>query len=256
MILCLDVGNTQLFGGVFAGEQIQLRFRYNTQNAVSSDQLGIFLKGVLRENQIDAEAIQQIAVCSVVPAFDYSLGSACKKYFSIEPMFLKAGIKTGLQIQYRNPIEVGADRIANAIAAINAYPNRNIIIVDFGTATTFCAVDKNKRYLGGVIIAGMRLSMDALQSNTAKLSPVSIIKPEVTTGRSTMESIQSGLYFGQLGMVDRICQNLIAENFPDERPLIIGTGGFAYLFEHENIFDTIQPDLVLHGLRRMLIANS
>src|SRR4051812_38031978 len=125
MILCLDVGNTQLYGGVFAGEKIQLRFRYPTQRGTTSDQAGIFLKNVLRENSIDFTAIKQIAICSVVPHMDYSLRSACIKYFNIDPFMLQAGVKTGLKIKYRNPLEVGADRIANAIAANKQFPQKN-----------------------------------------------------------------------------------------------------------------------------------
>lgn len=168
---------------------------------------------------------------------------------------MKAGVKTGLKIKYRDPLEVGADRIANAIAATQQFPNKNIIVVDFGTATTFCVISKNKEYLGGVITAGMKLAMDALQSNTAKLSPVNIIKPKTVTGRSTMESIQSGLYYTQLAALEQICQRITKEHFPDEAPLIIGTGGFAYLFEEEQIFSMVIPDLVLQGLRLMVELN-
>lgn len=254
MILCLDVGNTQIFGGVLSGEDIQLRFRHDSRYPVSSDQLGIFLRGVLRENNISADDIDGIAICSVVPNMDYTIASACRKYFNADPFFLQAGVRTGLQIKYRNPIEVGADRIANAVAATKSFPDKNIVVVDFGTATTFCAINKKKEYLGGVIIAGMRLSMEALQSNTAKLSPVSIVKPKTVTGRSTIESIQSGLYLSQLAAIKTICEKMQDENF-DDAPIIIGTGGFAYLFEGEAIFDAIIPDLVLHGLRLLLEMN-
>lgn len=254
MILCLDVGNTQIYGGVFSGDDIQLRFRHDSRYPVSSDQLGIFLRGVLHENNLSANDISGVAICSVVPNMDYTVGSACRKYFDLEPFFLQAGVRTGLQIKYRNPIEVGADRIANAVAAMQSFPNKNMIIIDFGTATTFCVINRKKEYLGGVIIAGMRLSMDALQSNTAKLSPVSIVKPKNVTGRSTMESIQSGLYYTQLAALKTICKKIEEENF-DEPPILIGTGGFAYLFESEGIFTAIIPDLVLHGLRLLLEMN-
>ena len=156
MILCLDVGNSQLFGGVFAADNLQLRFRYDTRQIGSSDQIGIFLKNVLRENNLNNDKITQISICSVVPQLDYSLRSACIKYFHLEPFILQAGVKTGLQIKYRNPLEVGADRIANAIAATHHYPNQNILIIDFSTATIFCAISARKEYLGGVIMPGMR----------------------------------------------------------------------------------------------------
>jgi type III pantothenate kinase len=165
---------------------------------------------------------------------------------------LQAGTKTGLKIKYRNPLEVGADRIANAIAGVELFPNRNLIIVDFGTATTFCAISRTKEYLGGVIIAGIRISMEALESRTAKLPSVEITPTATTLGKSTTESIQSGLYYGQMGMVKEICARLTQECFlsedPAERPLIIATGGFAGLFEKDQLFDSIVPDLVLRGL--------
>ena len=256
MILCLDVGNTQIFGGLFSNETLNFRFRHDTRHPFSSDQIGIFLRDVLRENQFSHKDVEQIAICSVVPSLDYSLRSACIKYFDLEPFTLQAGIKTGLQIRYRNPLEVGADRIANAIAAIHLYPNENTIIVDFGTATTCCAISAKKEYLGGVILPGMHLSMNALQQNTAKLSPVEIIKPKTTLGRSTHESLQSGLYFTQLAAVRDICQRITQENFAGQIPNIIGTGGFAHLFEHEKVFSSTQTDLVLHGLRLSLAGQS
>ena len=255
MILCLDVGNSQLFGGVFNGDTIQLRFRHETKLSGSSDDLGLFLKSVLRENGIDTKQIKQVAMCSVVPNIDYSLRAACIKYFSIEPFVVQAGIKTGLKIKYRNPLEVGADRISNAIAATQMFPQKNILAVDLGTATTICAINTDKEYLGGVIMPGMRTSMNALQANAAKLFPVEIVSPETVIGRSNMESIQSGRYFIQLGLIREVIQRISQDNFIQAAPIVIGTGGFAYLFEKENIFTTIIPDLVLHGLRLALVMN-
>jgi len=256
MDLCLDVGNTQIFAGVFAQEKLLLRFRLSSRGPVSSDQIGIFLKSVLRENDLDCKAIERIAICSVVPNLDYSLRSACRKYFSIDPFFLQAGVKTGLQIKYRNPLEVGADRIANAIAGTKIFPQKNMIIVDFGTATTFCVIDKNKHYLGGVIMPGMRLAMEALTTNTSKISAVKIVKPEAIVGRSTAESVQSGLFLSQLAAVEKIQRDISQAYFSDEDVITIGTGGFAHLFESENVFTTIAPDLVLDGLRHCLHLNA
>ncbi len=249
MILCLDVGNTQIFGGVFHENKIVLRFRHATKSGSSSDQFGIFLKSVIRENGYDPQQIKRIAICSVVPHVDYSLTAACKKYFAINPFFLQAGVKTGLKIKYRNPLEVGADRIANAVAAAHLFPNKNKIIVDFGTATTFCAVTAGKEYLGGVILAGLRTSMEALQHNAAKLPPVEILRCHSVLGRSTKESIQSGLYYGHLASVRAISRDIAKEVFGDQTPLLIGTGGFVNLFENEKLFDEVSPDLVLHGLQ-------
>ena len=135
MILTLDVGNSQVFGGVFDDGELTLRFRTTARPSLSSDEFGLFLRGVLRENDSDPSRINQIALCSVVPDLIYSLRSCCRKYFGVDPFILQAGMKTGLQIRYRNPLEVGPDRIANAIGAMHLYPDRNLIIIDFGTAT-------------------------------------------------------------------------------------------------------------------------
>lgn len=254
MILCLDVGNSHIYGGVFDGETIHLRFRH-TSKVSTSDEMGIFLKAVLRENNCSPDDIRQIAICSVVPQLDYSLRSACLKYFSIDPFFLQAGVKTGLNIKYRNPIEVGADRIANSIAAVHHYPNKNIVIIDFGTATTFCAISAKKVYLGGVIIAGIRLSADALTLNTAKLPPVEIVKTKTIIGRSTIESIQSGVFYGAMGAARELIQGIKAEQFPDQEVLVLATGGFASLFEAQGLYDIHVPDLVLEGIRLASIMN-
>jgi type III pantothenate kinase len=256
MILTLDIGNSQIYGGVFDKEDIKVRFRKNSKGGASSDEIGIFLRSVLRENDIDPSKIKQIAMCSVVPDVVHSLKNACKKYFNINPFVLQAGVKTGLKINYRNPVEVGADRIANAIAATHLFPKKDLIVVDLGTATTFCAINQDKEYLGGSIVAGQRLNMEALESKTAKLPTVEIISAKETLGRSTVESIQSGLYFGHVGMMKEISKNLSKECFSGEKPYIIGTGGFSGLFEKEKVFDTVQPDLVLKGLLIALKMNA
>jgi type III pantothenate kinase len=255
MILCIDVGNSHIYGGVFEKDSIRLRFRHSSK-ASTSDELGIFLKTVLRENDCAPEAIKQIAICSVVPQIDYSLRSACIKYFGIDPFILQVGVKTGLQIKYRNPTEVGADRIANAIAAIERYPQKNLIVIDFGTATTFCAISAQKAYLGGVIMPGMRLSADALSMNTAKLPKVEIMKSELALGRSTIESIQSGIYYGALGASRELIARMKSECFPNENVLVLATGGFASLFEKQNLYDVLLPDLVLEGVRISLLKQN
>jgi type III pantothenate kinase len=257
MILSLDVGNTTIHGGVFDGDTLKAQFRRTSEFRASSDELGIFLRTVLRENDVDPTAIHQIAICSVVPDAIHSLRNACLKYFKINPFLLQAGVKTGLKIKYRNPVEVGADRIANSIAATHLYPGKDLLIVDFGTATTFCAVTSDRDYLGGVIIAGLKISMEALETKTAKLPAVEIISMREALGRSTVESIQSGLYYGQVGTVREIKTRLLKECFSaDSKPVILATGGFAGLFEKENLFDEIIPDLVLKGLNIALRMNS
>lgn len=256
MQLCLDVGNSHILGGVFSNHKLLQTFRHDTKQASSSDQIGLFIKSVLRENKIIPEEISKIAICSVVPALDYTLRAACIKYFNIQPFLLQAGVKTGLKIKYHNPLEVGADRIANAIAASQQFPNKPLVIVDFGTATTCCAVTANKEYWGGAILPGMRLSMEALQHNTAKLFPVEIVRPEVVVGRSTRESLQSGLYYMQLGAVKELINKFSIELYASEQPIVLATGGFSHLFAKEQLFHAIVPDLVLQGLKIALDLNN
>lgn len=255
MILCLDVGNTQIFGGVFSGDKLILRFRKSSKAGHSSDETGVFLRSVLKENGVDPKEIQRLAICTVVPETLHSLKNASRKYFEREPFVLQAGVKTGLKIKYKNPLEVGADRIANAIAGVKRFPNQNLLIIDFGTATTFCAISKDAEYLGGVITAGIRISMEALESQTSKLPSVEIVPTKHTLGRGTVESIQSGLFHGTKGAIKEICTNITNEVFDGERPVIIGTGGFASLFEGAEIFDQELPDLVLYGIHEAFHMN-
>lgn len=255
MILCLDVGNSQIFGGVFSQEKLEMTFRKTSKTGSSSDEIGLFLKTVLRENGVDPESIEQIAICSVVPDIVHSLRNACFKYFDVTPFLLQPGIKTGLRIKYRNPVEVGADRIANAIAATHLHPGKDLIIVDFGTANTFDAITKDRDYLGGVITAGLKISMEALEMKTAKLPTVEILETDSVIGRSTIENIQSGLFYGNIAMIEGLLKRISLEAFGDQRPLVIGTGGFARLFEKSKVFDVILPNLVLVGVYQALKMN-
>jgi len=254
MLLTLDVGNTQIFGGVFHNGALTIRFRKPCQLPTSSDELGLFLRGVLRENGCDPAGVDQVALCSVVPEIIYSLRSCCRKYFHINPFILQAGVKTGLKIRYRNPLEVGADRIANAIGATHLNPNQNLIIVDCGTATTIdvCA---GQDFLGGIIFPGLRISMEALEKNTARLPNVEIVPAKELVGRSTIECIQSGLYFGTRAMMRGLVGEIRNQAFHGAAALVIGTGGFSRLFEDEGIFDVLLPDLILLGLKQALALN-
>jgi type III pantothenate kinase len=256
MILCLDVGNSQIYGGVFDGDKINVRFRKISKTGASSDELGLFLRTVLRENGIDPENIKQIAICSVVPDIVHSLKNCCQKYFKINPFILAAGAKTGLKIKYKNPLELGADRIANAIGATLLYPKKNLIVIDFGTATTFCAINREKEYLGGLIMPGLRLSMEALESKTSRLPAVEIIAPKELVGRSTVENIQAGLYYGNLAIIKDISRRIREDYLNDEKAMVIGTGGFSRLFEKEKVFDALLPDLILIGMKHALKLNS
>lgn len=248
MILCLDIGNSHIHGGVFVNGELQFQFRKATASGASSDEYGVFLRSVLRENDINPDQIEGISLCTVVPEILYPINACCQKYFDIQPFILQAGVKTGLQIGYKNPAEVGADRIANAVAAVNLYPQQDVIVIDLGTATTFCCISASKVYLGGVIMPGLKLSMKALESGTSKLGAVEIVEKKKALGKTTSDSIQSGLFFGTLGGIKEILENLSQQTFSGTMPLILGTGGFTSVYRETGIFDHIIPDLVLKGL--------
>lgn len=251
MLICLDVGNTHMLGGIFAKDKLILRFRYATPFLGTADQFGIFLVNILKYNQIEPVNIKAVAISSVVPNYDYTLRHSFFQYFKSATYFiLQPGVKTGLNIRCKNPNEIGADRIANAIGAIAAFPGKALIVVDMGTATTLCAITKDRDYLGGSILPGLRLCMESLKNNTAKLMAVDIEIPSTYMGKTTRESIQSGLYYGHLGALKEIISGFKKEIFLGESVYVIGTGGFAQLYEKANLFDGYISDLVLQGLRK------
>ena len=251
MKMCLDFGNSQLYGGLYKDKSMVVSFRKSMNKGISSDEMGIFLKSVIKENGFQPEEIKSINFCSVVPEFNHSIKNSCMNYFGITPLALEPGVKTGLQIKYINQSEVGADRIANAIAACELHPNRDIIVVDMGTATTFDVVTKNKEYLGGAIIPGISIGMESLVQRTAKLPMVEIIKPKDVCGKSTVQSIQSGLYFGNLGAIKEICREITESCFDGNKVFVLGTGGISGLYDELGVFDEINKDLVLEGLIKL-----
>ena len=255
MILTIDVGNTSTACGLFEGDECVLRFRRSTNINSSSDEIGVFLRSVLRENGFDWKKIEKVGCCSVVPAINHSLTRACEKYLEKNPLFIQAGIKTGLKLKYANPKEIGADRIAAAIGAMSLHPGKNLIVIDMGTATTIDVVTSGKEYLGGAIMPGMKISVEALASGTAKLPIVEIVRPEHACGTSTIEAIQSGLYWGNLGAVKELTRQYERTIFKGEKPYIIGTGGFSRIFDGESLFDEMCPELVLLGIKCALDMN-
>ncbi|WP_218814375.1 type III pantothenate kinase [Rickettsiella endosymbiont of Dermanyssus gallinae] len=255
MLLCLDVGNTHMLGGVFEKgprkDKPIFRFRYATSLLGSADQFGIFLISILKVHGLNPTEIEAVALSSVVPNYDYTLRHCFAQYFKKAQCFLlQPGIKTGLNIRCKNPNEVGADRIANAIGAIALFPEKPLIVVDMGTATTLCAIRANRDYLGGAILPGMRLCMEALKNNTAKLMAVNIEEPVSYIGKTTRESIQSGLYYGHLGALKELILGFKKEVFSGKKVKVIGTGGFSQLYEGKELFDILIPELVLLGLKK------
>lgn len=255
LILCFDVGNTDIYGGVCRGRDPILEFRKANQNRPSSDEFGIFVRQILESKRVPINKIQSVAVASVVPDCNRMIMEACETYLGISPLLLQSGVKTGLKIRTTNPGEVGADRIANAIAAVELYPEQDRIVVDMGTATTFCAINLHEEYLGGVIAAGMGLAMRALAQNTAKLPYVDLTAPRSCLGKTTIGSIQSGLFFGHLGLLREVIGRLAEEAFEGRSPVIIATGGHARFFKNDPLLTAYIPDLVLRGLCRAVELN-
>lgn len=255
MWLCLDVGNATLCGGVFVDDQLCLQFRYPTAEPLTSDQLGVFLRQVLRENELDPRQLQRIALCCVVPSLEYTVRATCIKYFRLEPFVLKPGAKTGLKIRCPQPQEVGSDRIANAVAALQLAPAQPIMVVDVGIATTLDAISAQAEYLGGAILPGVKSSMQALVNQAAKLSAVPIIPQPAPLGQTTCSNLQSGLYHGHVGAIRYLLQKISHNAFPGQTVHVIGTGDFVSLFEAEALFDQAVPSLTLLGLRLLLSKN-
>ena len=257
MLLCLDIGNTHLVGGVFKNNQLLLQFRYDSKQIGTSDSLGIFIRSVLLENEINYRLINKIAISSVVPFIDYTIRATCIKYLNnIDPLFLSSETITNIILNVNNPNEVGADLIASSVAARELYPDKHLLIFDLGTATSSCYIT-NKGYFNGVSIApGTKLMMTGLHSNTAKLMSVNIIRPNNIIGKDTLTAIQSGVYYSQLGLLEKTTELVMLENNIALHDLsIIVTGGFSYLFSDNPLFKNVIPELVLLGLKKIIELN-
>ena len=248
MILAIDAGNTNVAFGVYKNRELIGHWRMSTKEDRTSDEIGMFILSVFNSSNILIDAIKAVIVCSVVPPIMHALSNAIKKYIKIEPMLVEPGVKTGINIKYENPREVGADRIVNAVAACELYGGP-LIIVDFGTATTFCAITAKRDYLGGVICPGIKISADALFQKASKLPRVELVRPQSVIGRTTVGSMQSGLVYGYVGQVEYIVNKMKKEmNQPNIR--VIATGGLATLVagETDSVTD-INRYLTMEGLR-------
>lgn len=259
MNLTIDIGNSQIFFGIFDREKLILKFKKNSKNSFSSDEMGIFILSILEKNKIKSNKFKYVSLASVVPSITNTVIESIEKYINPQKIILLApGLKTGINIRYKNPQEVGADRVGNCIGAQYLYgTNKNYIIVDIGTATTFDILSKNE-YLGGFIIPGIQMQINSLFSSTAKLPQVELVKPKEINIDNTISAIQCGVYyFNLLGIKEII--NLLKmrffQNNQDENVFIIGTGGTSEIFKDEKIFDTINQDLILFGLNRLIELN-
>ncbi|OAA82965.1 type III pantothenate kinase [Clostridium ljungdahlii] len=251
MILVLDAGNTNIVLGVYDESKLISVCRLSTDSKRTADEYGIQVMELFSHEKLDASDIKGVIISSVVPNIMYSLEHMIMIYFGIVPIIVGPGVKTGINVKYDNPREVGADRIVNAVAAHEMY-NRSIIIIDFGTATTFCAVTAKGDYLGGVICPGIKISADALVEKAAKLPRVEITKPQKVICKNTVASMQSGIVYGYIGQVDYIVGKMKKEmmDLGEDEPFVIATGGLAKLINEESkSIDTIDSILTLTGLK-------
>ncbi|WP_130808062.1 type III pantothenate kinase [Senegalia massiliensis] len=248
MVLVIDVGNTNTVLGIYEGEELLKYWRISTDKNKTSDEYGMLIDRLFSYNGYKLTEVESVIISSVVPPLMYSLQAMSIKYCNKEALVIGPGIKTGMNIIYDNPREVGADRIVNAVSAYRKYGGP-VIIVDFGTATTFCAVSENGDYLGGVISPGIKISSEALFLRAAKLPKVELSKPEKVICRNTVNSMQSGIIFGYVGLVDHLVDRMKRE-LNLESAKVIATGGLSTLIaeESKNI-DKVDKLLTLEGLR-------
>lgn len=254
MIFVIDVGNTNIVLGIYDGAKLRHHWRIATNRSVTADEYGILIYNLFRHAGIETDDIEGAIVSSVVPPVNATLEHTCEKYIRRTPLFVGPGIKTGLNIRYENPRDVGADRIVNAVAGIHLY-GPPLIIVDFGTATTFCYIDHKGDYIGGAIAPGIGISTEALYQRAAKLPRIELTKPRSTVGRTTVSSMQSGIIFGFAGQVDGIVQRIREEHRTN--PRVVATGGLAELIAGESrTIDVVNPLLTLQGLQLIYERNA
>ncbi len=247
MILLIDVGNTNVTIGVHDGKEIVASWRMTTKRDLTSDEIGMTLRSYFSLGGVSTDDIGGTIISSVVPPIMYSLIHAVKKYLGQEPIIVTDKSKMNLEIKYDNPKEVGADRLVNAVGALKRY-KAPLIIIDFGTATTFCAVSDKNEYLGGVILPGLKVSLEALVEKTSKLPKIEIARPDKVIGTNTVESMQSGMYYGYAGSVDNIVLKM-KQSLGDDTT-VIATGGLATMISKEaKTIDIIDPKLTLEGLK-------
>jgi type III pantothenate kinase len=262
MLLVLDVGNTNTVLGVYemgtpgfapqigekvTGAKLIAHWRVATIRTHTVDEYGVLFRNLFAIGKVEASEVRGIIISSVVPPMDFTLREVCERYFQLKPLFVEPGIKTGMPVLYENPAEVGADRVVNGVAAFEKYGGP-CIVVDFGTATTFDAVSRKGEYMGGVIAPGIGISAQALFEHTARLPLVDIRRPAKVIGTNTVASIQSGLFFGYLGLVDGILDRLLKEMGPETQ--VVATGGLAPLIsESSRHIKTVDDLLTLDGLR-------
>lgn len=254
MIFVMDIGNTNIKAAVFDGMKLAKKWRCQTSATMTSDQYGIVMADLFRYHDLDMRSIEGIMISSVVPTINYTIEHMCRDYFGKEPRLLVPGMKTGLNIRYENPRELGSDRIANAVAVAALYGGPSVFI-DFGTATTYGVISSRHEFMGGAIGPGLRMMNAALASGTAKLPSIELVVPPTVIGRTTVTNIQSGILYGYIGSVEKIITEMKREmECPQAK--VIATGGMAHLVKaNSNTIDEINPNLTLIGLRLIYEKN-
>ena len=251
MLLAIDVGNTNIVLGVFDGERLVVSWRLATWRERTADELGLLVDGLFAHSRVDLEKVRGVILGSVVPPLTGTVQAMAKRYFNVDPLTVEPGIETGMRILYENPSEVGADRILNGIAAYERFGrsvNRPLIVVDFGTATTLDAISAKGEYLGGAICPGVQISADALFQRAARLPRIDVRKPARVVGRTTVGAMESGLFYGYVGMVEGLVRRMSDELGGDA--MAVATGGLASVISPEiPSIKHVDPDLTLHGLR-------
>jgi type III pantothenate kinase len=257
LILVLDVGNTNIVLGLYKDKNLVADWRLATDSKRTADEYGIQVVQLFNQKGLTPEAVEGVIISSVVPNIMYTIEHMIRKYFNMSPLVVGPGIKTGINIKYDNPKEVGADRIVNAVAAHEMY-NKPLIIIDFGTATTFCAVTRSGDYLGGTIVPGIKISAEALYEKAAKLPRVELVKTPGVICKNTVTSMQAGIVYGYTGSVDFIVEKMKQEMeaYGESDPMVIATGGLSGLISKESKYiQKIVPYLTLEGLRILYDKN-
>ncbi len=253
MLLAVDVGNTNIVLGLFEEKKLLQHWRLSTRRDGTADEYGILFTTLFTQSGLVPESVDAVIMASVVPPLQGALEEMCRNYFHRSPLMVGPGAKTGMPILYDNPREVGADRIANAVAAYELCGGP-VIVVDFGTATTFDAISAKGEYVGGAIAPGLGISSEALFERAAKLPRIEIVKPTRVIGRNTVASMQSGIFFGYVGLVDGIVERMAAELGGE--PHVIATGGLAHLILSDSrTVKRVDPLLTLTGLRLLYERN-
>ncbi len=255
MILTLDIGNTNMKTALFDGMEMKQYWRLSTNRNRTSDEYGMAMMNLLNHYGIDRSEVEGIMMSSVVPQINFTIEHMCRSYFGMEPMKIEPGVKTGINIKYENPRELGSDRIANAVGAYELYGGP-CITIDFGTATSFGAISAKGEFLGGAICPGLKLAADALTERTAKLPRFELVKPENVIGRNTVTNMQAGIVYGYIGQIKYLV-NRMKKEMGVEGIKVIATGGLAVLVAGESsVIDVMDGLLTLKGLRIIYEKNA